>query len=63
MKTCDWLINNQCSPEAQAIGGFAGYSFPSAGYFYDSKHKKKLSVTFILNFSEGPKRNENHNLW
>ena len=28
IKNCDWLINRQCSPEAQAGGGFAGYSFP-----------------------------------
>ena len=52
----------QCSPEAQATGSFAGYSFPSAGYFYDSKHKKKLSVPFILNISKGPERNEDNNL-
>ena len=45
MKNCDWLINNQCFPEARAAGGFAVYTlFQKAGYFYYSKHKKTLSV-------------------
>ena len=35
MKNCDWLINNQCSPEARAAGGFAVYTlFQKEGYFY-----------------------------